>query len=273
MNNVHAAARAALEECGVEAILAAAEGLWADWQGGRLAPGPYAEDAALTQPGRPPRPELRPAGEMPRRKLNGPEGHAALIHALAHIEFNAIHLALDAVYRFRDLPAGFYGDWLQVAAEEADHFRRLRDHLRGLGREYGDFPAHGGLWEMARRTAHDPLARMALVPRLLEARGLDVTPDIQRRLAAYGDLAGAAILDIVLRDEIGHVAAGDRWFRHLCRERGLEPETAFRDLLRADHAPWPRRPFNDAARRQAGFSPEELAALAAEAPKAPAGGE
>jgi uncharacterized ferritin-like protein (DUF455 family) len=259
--NVRQAARAVLAERNVEAKLAGAERLCADWQAGRLVLEAEA-NPALDNPGLPDRPVLASPRAMPRRELNGPENHAALIHALAHIEFNAINLALDAVQRFPDFPAEFYGDWLRVAAEEAYHFRLLRDHLRSLGRDYGDFPAHAGLWEMAAKTAHDPLARMALVPRLLEARGLDVTPDIQRKLRGYGDPAGAAILDIILRDEIGHVAAGDRWFRHLCAQRGLEPEAAFLGLLDTPGVPRPRRPFNEAARRAAGFSAEELAHLA-----------
>ncbi|KAF0102315.1 MAG: hypothetical protein FD187_598 [bacterium] len=259
--NVRQAARAVLAERDVEAKLAGAERLCAEWQAGRLVLEAEA-GPALDTPGLPDRPVLASPRAMPRRELNGPENHAALIHALAHIEFNAINLALDAVQRFPDFPAEFYGDWLRVAAEEAYHFRLLRDHLRSLGRDYGDFPAHAGLWEMAAKTAHDPLARMALVPRLLEARGLDVTPDIQRKLRGYGDRAGAAILDIILRDEIGHVAAGDRWFRHLCAQRGLEPEAAFLGLLDTPGVPRPRRPFNEAARRAAGFGAEELAHLA-----------
>lgn len=259
--NLHAAARAVLAAPDLARKLAGAEQLWRDWQAGSLTPGDLEDPSPLQEAGRPARPELAAPRDMPRRDLNGPEGHAALIHALAHIEFNAINLALDAVYRFRNLPAEFYGDWLRVAAEEAYHFRLLQDHLNSLGYGYGDFPGHGGLWQMARRTAHDPLARMALVPRLMEARGLDVTPDIQRKLRGYGDRAGADILDIILRDEIGHVAAGDRWFRHLCAERGLEVETTFRDLLRGQGIPRPRRPLNEPARLQAGFSPEELSHL------------
>lgn len=264
--NVHGAARAVLAERDIEAKLAGAARLWADWQAGALA---CSDDTGtpLEQAGIPERPLLQDPRAMPRRQLSGAENHAALIHALAHIEFNAINLALDAVQRFAGLPAEFYRDWLRVAAEEAYHFRLLRDHLRGLKtdqarhRDYGDFPAHAGLWEMALKTAHDPLARMALVPRLMEARGLDVTPDIQRKLTGYGDRAGAAILDIILRDEIGHVAAGDRWFRHLCAARGLEPEAAFRALLTTPGVPRPRRPFNRAARLAAGFSADELARL------------
>ena len=261
--NAHQAARTVLGEPDPATKQAGATALWQAWQRGEL--GVAASEAAfgpvLDRPGIPARPVLASAKAMPRRELNGPENHAALIHALAHIEFNAINLALDAVQRFPGLPAEFYGDWLQVAAEEAFHFGLLRDHLRGLGRDYGDFPAHAGLWEMAEKTAHDALARMALVPRLMEARGLDVTPDIQRKLRGFGDRAGADLLDIILRDEIGHVAAGDRWFRFLCAQRGLEPAATFRAYVSQPGVPRPRRPFNDAARQAAGFDAEELAAL------------
>ncbi len=258
--NVRVASSEVLAERDVDAKLAGAARLWAEWHAGGLA----SSSQPLTpvdEAGRPDKPVLQDARAMPRRQLSGPENHAALIHALAHIEFNAINLALDAVQRFPGFPPDYYGDWLRVAAEEAHHFRLLRDHLRGLGRDYGAFPAHAGLWEMARRTAHDALARMALVPRLMEARGLDVTPDIQRKLTGFGDRAGAAILDVILRDEIGHVAIGDRWFRFLCAERGLEPEATYRELLAAPGVPRPRRPFNEAARLAAGFSAEELRQL------------
>lgn len=258
--NLYHAARRVLAEKDVDAKLAGAAQLWVNWQADACSStDPF--DTPLDSAGIPERPHLAAPASMPRRQLNGPENHAALIHALAHIEFNAINLALDAVQRYADLPRAFYADWLQVAAEEAYHFRLLRDHLRSLGKDYGDLPAHAGLWEMAEKTAHDPLARMALVPRLLEARGLDVTPDIQRKLRGYGDAAGADILDIILRDEIGHVAAGDRWFRYLCGQRGLKPEAAFLALLAAPGVPRPRRPFNESARLAAGFSAEELAAL------------
>ncbi len=258
--NARHAARSVLAETDVEAKLAGAAQLWADWQAEALSVDDSA-DTPLGQAGIPARPQLAAPADMPRRQLNGRENHAALIHALAHIEFNAINLALDAVQRFSDLPRDFYRDWLQVAAEEAYHFRLLRDHLRSLGKDYGDLPAHAGLWEMATKTAHDPLARMALVPRLLEARGLDVTPDIQRKLRGFGDTAGADILNIILRDEIGHVAAGDRWFRFLCAQRGLVAEAAFQTLLATPGVPRPKRPFNQAARLAAGFSAQELAEL------------
>jgi len=258
--NVDQAARSVLAEREIADKLAGAARIWSQWQAQEL------DLVAQFEPpldiaGIPDRPPLAPPSSMPRRQLNGPENHAALIHALAHIEFNAINLALDAVQRFAGLPSDFYADWLRVAAEEAYHFSLLREHLHSLGKDYGDFPAHAGLWEMAEKTAHDPLARMALVPRLLEARGLDVTPDIQRKLRGFGDAAGADILDIILRDEIGHVAAGDRWFRYLCAQRDLQPEAAFQALLATPGIPRPRRPFNESARMAAGFSAQELAEL------------
>jgi len=231
--------------------------LLADWQAGRLA----RETAPLEpigEPGRPSRPRLVAPRELPRRKLTTAEGHAALIHAICHIEFNAINLALDAVYRFRDLPADFYSDWLRVAAEEAYHFGLLRDHLRTLGHEYGDFAAHNGLWEMAVDTAHDAMIRMALVPRVLEARGLDVTPGIMQKLADIDDQRAVAILEIIQRDEVGHVEIGSRWFRYLCGQRKLEPESTFRDLLSRYMKGKIKGPLDRRARRQAGFSEAEL---------------
>lgn len=218
----------------------------------RLAPEPIGE------PGRPSRPRLVPARELPRRRLATREGQAALVHALAHIEFNAINLALDAVYRFRALPRQFYDDWLQVADEEVYHFTLLRDHLRELGADYGDLPAHNGLWEMAVETAHDPLVRMALVPRVLEARGLDVSPGMMERLREAGNRRAAAILEIILRDEVGHVAIGSHWFRHLCAERALEPQTTFRRLLGRYMRGRVKGPFYREARLRAGFTEAEL---------------
>lgn len=215
--------------------------------------------AAPSQPGRPARPVLVAPRALERRSTATAIGHAALIHAVAHIEFNAINLALDAVCRFPGFPRAFYCDWLQVAAEEATHFQLLREHLLNLGYDYGDFPAHDGLWEMALKTAHDALARMALVPRVLEARGLDASPGIIRRLRAAADRRGAEILEIILRDEVGHVAIGSRWFNHLCVERGLEPDSTFERLLLEYDAPRAVLPLNMEARRQAQFSDHELA--------------
>ena len=190
--------------------------------------------------------------------MRTPQGRAALIHALAHIEFNAINLALDAIWRFSAMPKDYYKDWLKVACEEAYHFRLLETHLNSIGYQYGDFNGHNSLWEMAEKTAGDVLARMALVPRTLEARGLDASPQLRNKLAQAGDTLAAQILDIILRDEIGHVAIGNRWFNWLCTERGLEPITTYRQLAKQYNAPVLRGPFNLEARRKAGFSEAEL---------------
>ncbi len=189
------------------------------------------------------------------------EGRAALVHALAHIEFNAINLALDAIWRFGNMPENYYRDWLKVAAEEAYHFSLLNAHLQTLGFTYGDFNGHNSLWEMVDRTKDDVLARMALVPRTMEARGLDATPSTRNKFVQVGDLAMAKILDIILRDEIGHVAIGNHWFNWLCAQRGLEPIATFEHLCQQYRAPKLRPPFNLEARRQAGFSEAELALL------------
>ncbi|RME33728.1 MAG: DUF455 family protein [Gammaproteobacteria bacterium] len=212
-------------------------------------------------PGRPRRPALVPPRELPRRSLATPEGHAALIHAVVHIEFNAINLALDAALRFPGMPEDYYRDWLRVAAEEARHFGLLSEHLSGLGWRYGDFEAHNGLWELAMETAGDPLHRMALIPRCMEARGLDVNPGMARRLRDLGDDDGADILDLILEDEIGHVAVGDRWFRHFCRERGLEAGPTYLGLVLRYLGKVPRGALHHRARLAAGFDPEELARL------------
>ena len=214
-------------------------------------------------PGRPARPPLVPPREVGKRAMHTVEGRAALIHALAHIEFNAINLALDAVWRFSDMPREFYGDWLQVAAEEALHFSLLDAHLKTLGYAYGDFNAHNSLWEMAQKTASDMTARMALVPRTLEARGLDATPAVRAKLAQVGDHEAAAILDIILRDEVGHVAIGNRWYHWLCTRDGKDPVALYADLSVRFKAPQLRGPFNLDARRAAGFSDEEIAVLEA----------
>ena len=221
-------------------------------------------------PGRPSRPELVAPSGVPQRSPFTMEGRAALIHAICHIEFNAINLALDAVWRYAAMPDDFYRGWVRVAFEEAQHFTLLHDHLQTLGHRYGDFPAHDGLWEMAEKTKDDIVARMALVPRTLEARGLDATPLIQARLrkvaaveahgrcAAPDALVACALLDIILRDEIGHVAIGNHWYRWLCERDGLDPVAHYGVLAQHHHAPRLRPPFNEAARRQAGFSQQEL---------------
>lgn len=212
-------------------------------------------------PGRPLLPQLVSPKLMPRRAMHTLEGRAATIHALTHIEFNAINLALDAIWRFSDMPSEYYADWLMVAGEEALHFSLLSTHLQSLGYGYGDFSAHNSLWEMAEKTTGDVLARMALVPRTLEARGLDASPLMRAKLAQAGDHAAAAIIDIILRDEVGHVAIGNRWYRMLCDARGLEPIATYRQLSRHYKAPVLKGPFNLQARRAAGFSEAELDAL------------
>jgi uncharacterized ferritin-like protein (DUF455 family) len=222
-------------------------------------------DAALDEPaalpGRPTRPRLVHPTQLPRRTLATREGHAALLHAVAHIEFNAINLALDAVWRFAGLPAAYYRAWLQVAAEEAHHFTLLAGHLATLGHAYGDFDAHDGLWTMVEATKHDIVARMALVPRTLEARGLDATPPMRARFARAGDARAAEILGVILADEIGHVAIGNRWYRWLCARDGLDPLAHFEHLAAQYRAPRPRPPFNLDARRAAGFTDAELERL------------
>ncbi len=222
------------------------------------------EAQASFLPGRPARPVLVSAKEVPTRSPFTLEGRAALLHAICHIEFNAINLALDAVWRFPGMPAGFYRDWLKVASEEALHFSMLREHLQSMGHDYGDFEAHDGLWSMCQRTAGDLLARMALVPRTLEARGLDATPPIQAKLTRAGDLRAVAILDIILRDEVGHVAVGNRWFHHLCDQRGLDAVATYADLIKRYDAPRQRPPYNIEARKAAGFTDLEMRFLLGE---------
>ena len=212
----------------------------------------------VPDPGRPEKPELVPPKALPRRRLGSQEGHAALMHSIAHIEFNAVNLALDAIYRFQNMPKQYYSDWLGVAGEEAYHFQIVREHLSHLGYEYGDFPAHNGLWMTTYETDHDPLIRMALVPRTLEARGLDVTPPMMSKLRAIGDKRGVEILKILLRDEIGHVEVGTRWFRYLCEQRQQNPFNTFQDIIDQYYHGDLSGPFNYEARQQAGFSKEEI---------------
>jgi uncharacterized ferritin-like protein (DUF455 family) len=256
--NLFDLASACLAESDLDRKLALTAEVAAAWRSGRLTADGMTAGPVSESPGRPERLELVAPRDLPRRKLTSPSGRAALIHAVAHIEFNAINLAWDAVQRFRGLPVDFYSDWVGVAAEEAEHFGLMRERLADLGREYGDLPGHDGLWEMARRTAQDPLARMALVPRVLEARGLDVTPGMIERLRAVGDQETAARLGVILRDEVGHVAAGSRWFRYLCGERGLEPRSTFFVLLDDLLTGEVRGPLNLPDRRRAGFDDEEL---------------
>ena len=216
----------------------------------------------LPAPGRPPRPVLVAPRDVPQRGLGSAEGRAALLHAIAHIEFNAINLALDAAWRFRDLPAPFVEDWISVAADEARHFGMLQARLAAMDHAYGDFPAHDGLWEMAVKTDHSVLARMALVPRVLEARGLDVTPGMIARLRGLGEAEAVSVLEVILAEEVRHVAIGSHWFAWCCAREGVEPRATFLSLLRGNACGSLRGPFNLDARRAAGFDDDELADIA-----------
>jgi uncharacterized ferritin-like protein (DUF455 family) len=260
------AARACLEaaspEAKVDATFVAADA----FARGELAiPGHAPPPVPIAMPGRPPRPRLVHPRDLPRRGFGTDEGRAAFIHAVAHIEFNAIDLAWDAVYRFRDMPDAYYADWVGVARDEARHFVMLRERLQQLGHDYGDFDAHNGLWDMAEKTAHDGLARMALVPRVLEARGLDVTPGMIAKLRNLGDEATVAILEVILREEVAHVAAGSRWYRWHCERAGVDPAARFRELLHEYAGGVLHGPFNLPARLAAGFDQAELDQLQAAA--------
>jgi len=260
----HSSVIACFEECDPTRKVEQTRAMAASLLAGEL---PFSQDqmgvAPLDQPGRPARPELVAPRHLRRRGLNDSAGRAALIHAVAHIEFNAINLALDAVLRFPHMPSDFYADWLRVADEEAYHFSLMRERLQALGYDYGDFPAHDGLWAMARQTAGDLLERMALVPRVLEARGLDVTPGMIKRLRTVGDEDTAERLAIILRDEVGHVAIGSRWFRWLCEQRELEPHATYLRLIRERFSGQVRCPLNLPDRRRAGFDQVELDGLVA----------
>jgi uncharacterized ferritin-like protein (DUF455 family) len=215
-------------------------------------------------PGRPAKPVLMAHLNVPKRSPYTPDGLAALVHAVCHIEFNAINLALDAVWRFAGMPREYYLDWVRVAFEEATHFGLLLAQLRSMGYAYGDYPAHNGLWEITAKTAGDITARMALVPRTLEARGLDATPPMQAKLRKVGSddaMKVVAIMDTILRDEIGHVAIGNHWYHWLCQRDGLEPVAHFKKLIVQYEAPRIKPPFNEPARRLAGFTDAEMQAL------------
>ena len=215
----------------------------------------------LSLPGRPQKPELVPPLEVPKRRMDTIEGRASLLHSLAHIEFNAMNLALDAIWRFPNMPKQYYEDWLKVAKEEAYHFSLVNEHMQSYGFAYGDFLAHNSLWEMVERTTDAVIARMALVPRTMEARGLDAVPGIRDRFKQIKDAKAVEILEIILHDEIGHVFIGNRWFNFLCAKDNLSPITTYRDLARQYRAPTLRGPFNVEARQQAGFTQEELKIL------------
>lgn len=257
-NSVHERALECLKEPDLEAKSLCVEQLQQTWQEGELSRVPPTEILPIEQPGRPDKPVLVSPREVPRRRLGSKEGQAAMLHAIAHIEFNAINLALDAVYRFLEMPNAFYTDWIKVAAEEVYHFGLVRQRLQDLGYDYGDFPAHNGLWELAQKTSHDLLVRMAMVPRVMEARGLDVTPGIIQKFQGIGDKDSIAVLEIILQDEVGHVEAGSRWFHFLCEQRKIDPETTYFSLIDEYLNGHMSCPLHKEARLAAGFSQSEL---------------
>lgn len=262
-STVAQAARNVLLAAEPKAKIRAARAAARAWRQGELA---HAFDVAMPDsPARPERPELLPPSHMPKRGRGGSErGRIAMIHALAHIEFSAIDLAFDLAGRFgAAFPRAFVDDWFAVGADEAMHFALLDRRLRSLGSAYGDLPAHDGLWEAAAATADDPLARLAVVPMVLEARGLDVTPAAVARFEAAGDLRSAAILGRIYRDEIRHVAAGSDWFRWACESRRIEPVSEWKRIVGARFRGALKPPFNDSARDQAGLSRDYYSALAA----------
>ncbi len=261
MNNGYAAAFHALMCSDPVEKIARVRALAQGWSADDGVDGSAPPAEAVPVPGRPLRPELVAPRALKSRGLGSAAGRAAMVHAVAHIEFNAINLAVDAVYRFRGMPADYYRDWLSVAVDEARHFELLTARLADLGHAYGDFPAHNGLWEAACKTADSCLQRMALVPRVLEARGLDVTPAMIERLRFVGDDATVEILQVILREEVAHVEAGTRWFRYCCAQQGVEPESTFLDLVRMYSSTFIRRPFNESARVSAGFSELERLGL------------
>ena len=232
------------------------------WRLGELT---HAFDVAMPEaPARPDRPELLPPSQMPKRGRGGSErGRIAMLHALAHIEFSAIDLAFDLAGRFgAAFPRAFTDDWFSVGADEAMHFALLDRRLRTLGSAYGELPAHDGLWEAAAATAGDPLARLAVVPMVLEARGLDVTPAAVARFEAAGDTRSAAILGRIYRDEIRHVAAGSKWFRWGCESQRIAPVSTWKRLVGTHFKGALKPPFNDSARDEAGLSRDYYGALA-----------
>lgn len=232
-----------------------------DWLDGKLSTEPLPEIKSLPVPGRPDKPLLVDPKEVPRRNFSSLKGRLTLVHAIAHIEFNAINLALDAVYRFQNMPVQYYTDWCRVAAEEAQHFTMLSDYLAEHGMHYGDLTAHNGLWEMAVKTDFDVMTRMALVPRVLEARGLDVTPGMIKKLQPTGDTQLISKLQIIFNDEIGHVKIGTHWYKTLCEERNLEPQKTFIELIEKYMQGAKFGPFETQARIEAGFSHEEMQRL------------
>lgn len=233
------------------------------WFGRRLSLRSPLDPPLPDRPGRPAKPELVPPKLVEKRSLHTVKGRIALLHAIAHIELNAVDLALDIVARYatEPVPHSFFDGWMQVAFEEAKHFRMVRERLRQLGADYGDMPAHDGLWQAAHATRNDLTARLAVVPLILEARGLDVTPALQEKMRETGDLETAAVLNVIYTDEKGHVAIGAKWFRFLCAREKRDPAATFQQLVRANFRGALKPPFNDLARAEAGLTPSFYRAL------------
>ena len=236
----------------------AAKTLYKQWAGNKLDARSLNQPERILIPGRPARPCLVDPRRVPKRGFKSRQGLVKLAHAIAHIEFNAINLALDAAYRFRDMPHDFYTDWLRVAAEESSHFLMLAEYLENNHAQYGDYDAHNGLWEMALKTDHDVMVRMALVPRVLEARGLDVTPAMIDKLDKVGEQQLVDILKVIHKEEIGHVLTGTRWFNYVCEQRALSPRVIFTELLDKHMKGVVFGPFDEASRIQAGFTEDEM---------------
>lgn len=260
MTNLYQQARHCLLLKDPDAKVLATRALRETWQAGALQR-QATETESLPVPGRPDKPELVDPRDVPQRSFTTDKGKLSLVHAVTHIEFNAINLALDAVYRFQSMPDTYYSDWLQVADEEAKHFSLLAGYLQDHGMQYGDMPAHNGLWEMAVKTDQDVMVRMALVPRVLEARGLDVTPGMINKLKAIGDERLVSILQVIFDEEIGHVRIGTHWFHYLCEQRGLDPEPSFLELINSYMKGARFGPFETQARIQAGFTESEMQRL------------
>lgn len=267
---VQAAAAGVLSQGDPAAKVKAARACAAAWRAGDLAtPAPGAPSQAPQRPARPDRPELKPPGQVPRRRLGTAAGRFALLHAVAHIEFNAIDLAFDLVARFAGdeqigdtKRAAFISDWISVGDDEARHFEMVRARLQALGGDYGDLPAHDGLWNAAEDTAGDLAARLAVAPMVLEARGLDVTPGMIERLRSVGDGDSVDVLTVIYTEEVGHVAAGRRWFEAVCATRGADPKTQFQALVSQFFKGDLKRPFNEEARGAAGLPADWYGPLA-----------
>lgn len=259
MKNVFKFAEACLQGIAIDEKLALTHQAWHLFENNQLSFRSELPVLPITQVRFPDKPVLLPPRDMPKRKIGSPEGVAAFFHAIAHVEFVAIYLAWDLLYRFRGLPEQFYQDWLKVADEEAQHFELIRLHLKTLKVNYGDLPAHNGLWDHAKDTADDLLARLAMVPRCMEARGLDVTPAIIAKFKNVGDDASVILLERILTDEVGHVERGSYWFKWVCEQQGFEPEAKYRQLIKQYYQGGkPKGPFNREMRIIAGFSNAEL---------------